>query len=156
MARPVIVLVTMASMSRRRKPGLGHRLRRDPLQQGERVALIGLGALFPGVRPQVPVLGLDRVAPLDARVGVERFEAGVLRIELVRALGDLLLPVHVLGHGRGDGGDLHVDCGCGGATGGQQLRMRRHEGVPWLPVYTLRTLHQRVEIRPKATVIYAG
>ncbi len=81
------------------------------------MALVGAGSILPGVRLQVPFFRLDRVAPLDAGVGVEGVEARVLRKDLMRALGDLLLPRYVLRHGRGDRGELHLDGGRGSASG---------------------------------------
>jgi len=58
-----------------RKAGLVDALLGDPLQKIKRVFLIYCSALLPGARLEVPLLRLDRVARVDAGVGVERIEA---------------------------------------------------------------------------------
>ena len=110
----------------KRKTGLGHRLRRHPLQQVERVTLVGPRSILPGVRLQVPFLRLDRVAPLDAGVVVEGVEARILRKDLLRPLGDFLLTGDVRRHRRGDGGDLHTDCRRGETTRGAKFGVYVH------------------------------
>ena len=120
------MLVTMVSMSRKGETGLGHRLRRHPLQQVERVTLVGPRSILPGVRLQVPFLRLDRVAPLDAGVFVEGVEARILRKDLLRPLGDFLLTGDVRRHRRGNGGDLHTDCRRGETTRGAKLGVYVH------------------------------
>ena len=94
-----MVLVTIVSMSCKASPASATAC----TAKVEGVALVRLGALLPGVGPEVPLFRFHRVAPLDAGIGVEGIETGILRIDLVGALGDLFLPSHVLRYGGGDG-----------------------------------------------------
>ena len=106
--RPVIVLVTIMSMSRRsdrRHYGLGC----NALQKVEPVTLERLRSFFPRVRLQVPILRLNRIAPLNACVGVEPVKPRVLRKNRLCAFGNLLLPRHVFRNGRSDRGNLNLD-----------------------------------------------
>ncbi len=93
------------------KARLGHRLRGNGLQQLQRVALVGRRALLPGVRREVPRHGLDGVARVDAGVGVERLEAGVLRIDFLGAKLRVFLRDHVARNGGGNRADLDSERG---------------------------------------------
>ena len=126
MASPVTVVGDDGVDVAKVETGLGHGLRRRPLQQIERVTLVGPRSILPGVRLQVPFLRLDRVAPLDAGVFVEGVEARILREDLLRPLGDLFLTGDVRRHRRGDRGDLHTDCRRGETTRGAKFGVYVH------------------------------
>ena len=112
-----------------RKAGLVDGLLGDPLQKIKRVFLIDGSALLPGARLEVPLLRLDRVARVDAGVGVERIEARAaeLRVDLLRALGCFGLPEHVLRYRCCDRSDFNFDRSRGGTVNPSAFDLCQHE-----------------------------
>ena len=106
--------------------GFGDGLDGDLLQEVERVPLIALGALLPGMRLQVPLHRLDGIAAVDAGVGVEGFQPRKVREERLRPQRCVVLGDGVLRNRGGDRGDLHSDAGGGVAFGFENVGLKLH------------------------------
>ncbi len=76
MARPVMVLVTIMSMSESSSPAAATDLSADAFEQRKRVMLENLGALLPSVRLVVPVDGLAEITAFDAGMLIDAGKTG--------------------------------------------------------------------------------